>query len=121
MQSTITQNTETGDVELTLACSEADVPTDGTVITRTLNGRSIALARRSAGEDAIVAFESRCPHMQGPLRFGRVVDGEVVCPWHFLRFDTATGETVTCRDSIMHLDVFPVERTGGNVFVRVVS
>lgn len=105
--------------ELTLACADGDVPGDGSVITRTIQGRSVALARRSAGEDEIVAFDSRCPHMQGPLRFGRVVDGEVICPWHFLRFDTRTGETVTCRDSIMHLDVFAVERADGNVYVQM--
>jgi nitrite reductase/ring-hydroxylating ferredoxin subunit len=113
------QNTVIKPSELMLACTESDVPDDGTVITRTINGRSVAIARRSPGEDAIVAFESRCPHMQGPLRFGRVVNGEVVCPWHFLRFDTATGVTVTCPDSIMRLDVFAVERADGNVYVQI--
>jgi nitrite reductase (NADH) small subunit len=28
---------------------------------------------------------SRCPHRGGPLRFGRVEDGNIVCPWHGTR------------------------------------
>ncbi|MBL3960994.1 Rieske (2Fe-2S) protein [Burkholderia sp. KCJ3K979] len=98
-----------------LACAETEIPNDGSIITRGINGRTIALAR-AAERGKIVAFDSRCPHMQGPLKFGRVVDGEVVCPWHFLRFNTATGETVGC-DSIMHLETFAVELTDGNIYV----
>ena len=107
--------------ELAFACAESDVPRDGTVVTRTINGHSIAIARRSAHEDAIVAFDSRCPHMQGPLRFGRVVDGDVICPWHFLRFSTTTGDAACCDKSIMKLKIYPVKLMDGNVYLQTMS
>jgi nitrite reductase (NADH) small subunit len=106
---------------LEFACAESEVPSDGTVVTRTVNGRSVVIARRSPNEDVIVAFDTRCPHMQAPLRFGRVVDGEVVCPWHFFRFDTTTGQAVGCDKSIMKLKTYPVQIVDGKVYVQTVS
>jgi nitrite reductase/ring-hydroxylating ferredoxin subunit len=105
--------------EQVLVCAQTDVPADGTVITRAVHGETIAIARRSATDQAIVAFESKCPHFQGPLRFGRVVNAEVICPWHFMRFDTATGQASACDKSVMKLRVFPVEIVEGNVYVRI--
>ncbi len=107
--------------EPTLVCAESDVPRDGTVVTRNVNGHPIAIARRSEGDDAIVAFDTRCPHMQGPLRLGRVVDGQVICPWHFMRFDTATGEASACDKSIMKLRTYPVKLVDGNVYLQTLS
>lgn len=105
-------------VEPAFACAETDVPRDGTVVTRTIDGQSIAISRRSAGEDAIVAFESRCPHYKGPLKFGRVVEGEVICPWHFMRFDTTTGEVAGCQKTLMKMKVYPVKLVDGKVYVQ---
>ena len=107
--------------EPALACAQSAVPPDGTVVTCNVNGHSIAIARRSANEEAIVAFDSKCPHMKGPLRFGRVVDGEVICPWHFLRFDTVTGEAACCDKSNMKLRIYPVQLMDGNVYVKTTS
>jgi nitrite reductase/ring-hydroxylating ferredoxin subunit len=101
---------------LALICGEADVPKDGTVVTRLLGGKTIALSRSNGREKEIVAFSNRCPHMSAPLRFGRVVNGEIICPWHFFRFDTETGKTVGC-ESIMKLEVYRVEVVDGNVYV----
>jgi len=100
-------------------CRDSEIPRDGSIITRSLGGQSVALARRSPGEDVLVAFETRCPHMQAPLKFGRVVDGEVVCPWHFFRFDSETGAPVACTESMMRLATYPVERRAGEIFVRL--
>ena len=107
--------------EHTLACAESDVPRDGTIVTRTINGQSIAIARRSEDDDTIVAFDSKCPHYQGPLRFGRIVDGEVICPWHFMRFDTATGCASACDKSVMKLKVYPVTLVDRDVYIQTVS
>jgi len=30
-------------------------------------------------------LSSRCPHRGGPLRLGRVENGQIVCPWHGTR------------------------------------
>lgn len=102
-----------------LACARSDVPTDGAVLTCRVQGRAIAVARRSAGSDDIVAFDTRCPHMDGPLRLGRVVEGEVICPWHFFRFDVCTGHAVACDKSQMQLKIYPVKVLDDKVYVDI--
>ena len=104
--------------ELVLVCSEADIPHDGAIVTRVVGSNTVAIARLTSRDDAIVAFDSRCPHMQGPLRFGRIVEGEVICPWHFFRFDTVTGDPVACGKSIMKLRTYPVKRIDGKVYIE---
>lgn len=100
-------------------CDVSEVPRDGSVMTCRVNGRQVALARRTQDDDAIVAFDSLCPHMQAPFRFGRVVNGEVICPWHFFRFDVTTGETVACDKSLMKLRRYPVQIADGKVYLHV--
>lgn len=103
------------------ACAQAEVPRDGKVITRSIKGRMVAIARRSSEDDTIVAFESTCPHMKVSLRSSRVVDGEVICPWHFFRFDTTTGNAVACDKSIMKLKTYAVKVEDGNVYVGTMN
>jgi nitrite reductase/ring-hydroxylating ferredoxin subunit len=38
------------------------------------------------------AVENRCPHLNLPMARGKVVGGEIVCPFHGSRFDIRTGE-----------------------------
>lgn len=104
--------------DLALICAEADIPGDGAIFSRVVNGKNIALARNPNAQTGVVAFSAQCPHMQAPFRFGRVVNGEVICPWHFFRFDTETGSTAQC-ESIMKLDTYPVRIADGNVYVEV--
>jgi len=40
----------------------------------------------------LLAVQSFCPHMGGPLFQGTLADGTLVCPWHQWRFSLATGE-----------------------------
>ena len=47
-------------------------------------GRRLVLWRDAAG--SAVALPSRCPHRGAALKQGRVVDGELTCPWHGFRF-----------------------------------
>ena len=47
-------------------------------------GRRLVLWRDAAGSS--VALPSRCPHRGAALEQGRVVDGELTCPWHGFRF-----------------------------------
>jgi nitrite reductase/ring-hydroxylating ferredoxin subunit len=37
------------------------------------------------------AMHPNCPHTGGPLAWGSMADGCVVCPWHAARFDMTTG------------------------------
>lgn len=45
-----------------------------------------------AGE--ILASQSFCPHLQGPLFQGTLSGETVTCPWHQWRFSLRTGERV---------------------------
>ena len=48
------------------------------------------------GEDEFVTFDRRCPHQGADLAMGHVTGGRIVCPWHNLPFDPATGQS-PCR------------------------
>lgn len=50
----------------------------------TLDGLPMVLFRTPAG---VRALTDRCPHRSAPLSGGRVVDGEIECPYHGWRFD----------------------------------
>ena len=50
--------------------------------------QSVVVVRQ--GTD-VFALHSICAHAGGPLAEGRLVDGCIECPWHFTRFDIATG------------------------------
>jgi len=41
--------------------------------------------------DTVYALHAQCAHAGGPLPSGRLVDGCIECPWHFSRYDLATG------------------------------
>jgi nitrite reductase/ring-hydroxylating ferredoxin subunit/uncharacterized membrane protein len=41
--------------------------------------------------DTVHALHAQCAHAGGPLAQGKIVDGCIECPWHFSRFDLATG------------------------------
>lgn len=40
-----------------------------------------------ASGDGIGVLEDRCPHRNAPLSAGRIVEGEIECPYHGWRFD----------------------------------
>lgn len=59
-------------------------------------GRSLVLWRDARGE--IVAQDARCPHRGADLGLGRVVGGEIECPYHGFRFGRDGGCTaVPCE------------------------
>src|SRR5687767_3363066 len=41
--------------------------------------------------DTVYALHAQCAHAGGPLAEGKIVDGCIECPWHFSRYDLATG------------------------------
>lgn len=63
----------------------------------------------------IRAIGGACPHSSGPLGFGALHGGNIVCPWHAWEFDSATG----CND--YHPDtcvaVYPVRIEGDDILV----
>jgi nitrite reductase (NADH) small subunit len=79
-------------------------------------GRKIALSRVG---DEIFALRDACPHRAGPLSCGRVSTArlELICPWHFFRFDLRTGASVTNSELIA--ETYPVVIENGNVYVSI--
>ncbi|HEY1918144.1 MAG TPA: Rieske (2Fe-2S) protein [Streptosporangiaceae bacterium] len=62
--------------------------------------------------------EARCPHNGGPLDQGWLCDGRVLtCPWHFYRFDLATGECQTTGG--YQLACYPVLERDGEHYAEV--
>lgn len=94
----------------------ADLPTDGGRSVR-IDGRLVAIFR--VGVDEVIALDGRCLHREGPVAEGVVRDGVVTCPWHFWRYELATGALignpgkglrryrVEVRDGIVHVDLPP--------------
>ena len=92
----------------------ADEVVSSVILCRRVPGGRIALTRLPGGD--IVAFDAKCPHLQGPLWAGRLRGTEVICPWHGFRFDLRTGKPPG-MDSIMTLPLYAVEVRDGRVFV----
>ncbi len=57
----------------------------GQPLARMVCGRSVVLFRDRTGN--AVALDDRCPHRSYPLSLGTVLDGEIQCGYHGLRFD----------------------------------
>jgi vanillate O-demethylase monooxygenase subunit len=57
----------------------------GHPLARTVCGRPVVLFRGCDG--AVTALDDRCPHRNYPLSLGQVLDGEIQCGYHGLRFD----------------------------------
>lgn len=61
------------------------------------------------------AMADRCPHQGKSFEGGWVDEGHVVCPWHRLHFDPATGR---CKFSMAsNVEVFPVEERADGVHI----
>lgn len=81
------------------------------------SGTIIAVAR---AQGRLCAFQEFCTHRYGPLSEGRIVGGQVVCPWHGSRFETATGK-VTKGPAKVDLRTFKIEERGEEVLLRVTA
>ncbi len=72
-------------------------------------------------DGTLYALSNRCSHARGPLAEGRVdCDGDacaVTCPWHYARFDLATGQVVD-GVATMPVPTYAVEVRDGVIRVR---
>jgi nitrite reductase/ring-hydroxylating ferredoxin subunit len=68
-------------------------------------------------DNRVYAIDNRCPHMGFPLQGSTCKDGIVTCPWHYARFDLASGGTFdSWADDVPS---FPVEIRDGEVWVNL--
>lgn len=100
-----------------VACASGEVQQGALKRLRLDNGDPIVLTRL-ANQQA-VAFHNECPHFKGPLGSGRLHGDSIVCPWHFFRFDLATGAAAGTDASIMKLKLYPVREADGGVLVEI--
>jgi nitrite reductase/ring-hydroxylating ferredoxin subunit len=79
-----------------------------------LNQQPVALFYSN---DRVYAIDNRCPHMGFPLHGSVCKDGIVTCPWHYARFDLASGGTFdSWADDVR---AFPVQIQNGEIWVDV--
>jgi nitrite reductase/ring-hydroxylating ferredoxin subunit len=97
------------------ACAIEDVPLGGVRAVR-CGATVVALVRGS--NDEVYALENTCPHRGGPLAGGKLVNGELACPWHGFRFDPATGQA-TMPTLHPAARTIPVRRVDDDVHVLV--
>jgi nitrite reductase/ring-hydroxylating ferredoxin subunit len=91
----------------------ADVQAAGSLLVRSEN-HTIALFYSN---NQVYAIDNRCPHMGFPLHGSTCKDGIVTCPWHYARFDLASGGTFdSWADDV---PAFPVEIRDGEVWVNL--
>lgn len=62
--------------------------------------------------------DAACPHRGGPLVEGTIrAEATLVCPWHFFRYDLATGE---CKNSDrVRLGTYPVVEHDGALHAEI--
>lgn len=91
----------------------ADVQQAGSLLVRA-DKHTIALFY---SDNKVYAIDNRCPHMGFPLHGSTCKDGIVTCPWHYARFDLASGGTFdSWADDVR---AFPVEIRDGDVWVNL--
>jgi nitrite reductase/ring-hydroxylating ferredoxin subunit len=95
------------------AAKLAEVETKGSLLVN-LEKQTIALFYAN---DRVYAIDNRCPHMGFPLNGSTCKDGIVTCPWHYARFDVASGGTFdSWADDVRS---FPVSIRDGEVWVNL--
>lgn len=68
----------------------ADIP-EGKLVKAKAGANSLVLVRNG---ETILALHETCAHAGGPLAEGKIVDGQVQCPWHGSRFRLADGHAM---------------------------
>jgi nitrite reductase/ring-hydroxylating ferredoxin subunit len=100
---------------LVRAATLAELQEKGQLLVR-LNQQPIALFY---DHDRVYAIDNRCPHMGFPLHGSVYKDGIVTCPWHYARFDLASGGTFdSWADDVRS---FPVQIQAGEIWVDVAA
>ena len=82
---------------------------EGRPIKAKLGSNQLVLVRQG---EQILALHDVCAHAGGPLNEGKLVDGEIECPWHYSRYRLANGD-VTRGPSVYHQPAYEVRAKDG--------
>jgi methionine sulfoxide reductase heme-binding subunit len=82
------------------------------VIVSAPGGERIAVFREG---DAVHAVSNVCPHQNGPIGEGRIIDGCITCPWHGWQYRPADGLSPPPFDE--RIDTYRMRLEGEIVFV----
>jgi nitrite reductase/ring-hydroxylating ferredoxin subunit len=63
------------------------------------------------------ALRNLCLHRGGPVATGRLEGDNLICPWHGYTYNVTNGQLLI--DPGARLEMYPVERRDGQVFVQV--
>ncbi|HUQ43053.1 MAG TPA: Rieske 2Fe-2S domain-containing protein [Candidatus Limnocylindria bacterium] len=88
--------------------ADGSIP-EGRPIKAKLGINQLVLVRQ--GEN-ILALHDTCAHAGGPLNEGRLVDGQIECPWHFSRYRMDNGH-VTRGPSVYDQPAYEVRAKDG--------
>lgn len=66
-------------------------------------------------KDGLFAVDNWCRHRGGPISEGWISHGVVTCPWHWWRYELATGQRLGSER--ISLDTYPVAVRDGIVVV----
>ena len=91
-----------------------DIPDGAAVIVAPAGGERIAVFRDG---DRVFALSNVCPHQNGPLGEGRIIDGCVTCPWHGWQYRPTDGVSPPPFEE--RVATYPVRIEGGRARVGV--
>lgn len=91
-----------------------DIPDGAAVIVAPEGGERIAVFRDG---DRVFALSNVCPHQNGPLGEGRIIDGCVTCPWHGWQYRPNDGISPPPFEE--RVATYPVRIEGGRALVGV--
>lgn len=91
-----------------------DIPDGAAVIVAPERGERIAVFRDG---DRVFALSNLCPHQNGPLGEGRIIDGCVTCPWHGWQYRPGDGVSPPPFDE--QVATYPVRIKAGRALVGV--
>jgi nitrite reductase/ring-hydroxylating ferredoxin subunit/uncharacterized membrane protein len=96
-------------IKLEPAEVEAGQIPEGRPIKARLGVNQLVLVRQG---ERILALHDVCAHAGGPLNEGKLVDGEIECPWHYSRYRMTNGD-VTQGPSVYDQPAYEVRAAEG--------
>jgi 3-phenylpropionate/trans-cinnamate dioxygenase ferredoxin component len=84
-------------------------------LVRTIDGINILLCRYGS---EIAALHNHCTHLGKPLDGGRIMGGQITCPFHGACFDLKTGSAVS-GPAVYAAHVFPVRIEAEKIYVNL--